>query len=464
VEEIANKYLDFRLPNGTSSSDTYVMQPQLDSTKIGSRVLICGEMKNSGTVFWTRPFRIERLVPGGPPEIIFSYPGNPTSGNSSFSVLLELDISLGWVEIPMPRNLESKLNKNQPNGYAGLNANSKVPYTQLEFLSAKAINISSWTRSGGAGNAAITTTTPHNLTNNEVIKVTGTRRTAGVGPILDGTYSVWFAPSPTVVAILIPSDGLNSSGVGGTIYTGGIISADDKQKIENNNSAITSNSANWNTAYTNLVSNSAAYLSAVDISLLAVDISLLAAASGSWNSNYTTSNTNSANWSSVYTTTNSNSGNWDEAYTNLVANSAVYLQGGGPENVYILSSFETALSADQYSVFIKSVTAENVFTYNGFTSGRTVTIFLSASHSRVIGHYFPSNTYFNNNGNANLLYTFEGYTTQAIILNTGNYYFGSTQLIPTQVSQYDKSLGDAILQEDEFGFLLQEDDDRILQG
>jgi len=174
--------------------------------------------------------------------------------------------------------------------------------------------------------------------------------------------------------------------------------------------------------------------------------------------------TASGSWNSVYTSTNSNSGNWDEAYTNLVANSAVYLQGGGPENVYILSSFETALSADQYSVFIKSVTAENVFTYNGFTPGRTVTIFLSASHSRVIGHYFPSNTYFNNNGNANLLYTFEGYTTQAIIRNTGNYYFGSTQLIPTQVSQYDKSLGDAILQEDEFGFLLQEDDDRILQG
>ena len=54
-----------------------------------------------------------------------------------------------------------------------------------------------------------------------------------------------------------------------------------------------SNSASWSQAYTNLISNSAAYLSGVDISLLATT-------SGSWNSNYTTTNSNSANWNAAY--------------------------------------------------------------------------------------------------------------------------------------------------------------------
>ena len=53
------------------------------------------------------------------------------------------------------------------------------------------------------------------------------------------------------------------------------------------------NSARWSQAYTNLVSNSAAYLSGVDISLIATT-------SGSWNSVYTTTNANSANWQTGY--------------------------------------------------------------------------------------------------------------------------------------------------------------------
>lgn len=58
------------------------------------------------------------------------------------------------------------------------------------------------------------------------------------------------------------------------------------------------NSAFWTNAYTNLVSNSANYLSGVNISLLA-------AASGNWNSTYTTVNTNSARYTTIdYLSTN----------------------------------------------------------------------------------------------------------------------------------------------------------------
>lgn len=55
------------------------------------------------------------------------------------------------------------------------------------------------------------------------------------------------------------------------------------------NALVHSNSGYWNTAYTNLVANSAAYL-------LQPDISLIASASGNWNSVYTTVQTESASW------------------------------------------------------------------------------------------------------------------------------------------------------------------------
>jgi len=63
-------------------------------------------------------------------------------------------------------------------------------------------------------------------------------------------------------------------------------------KYESNYTTTELSSAYWAEAYTNLTSNSAAYLSAVDISLLA-------AASGSWNSNYTTVSQNSAYWADI---------------------------------------------------------------------------------------------------------------------------------------------------------------------
>ena len=89
-----------------------------------------------------------------------------------------------------------------------------------------------------------------------------------------------------------------------------------------NSTAITQNSANWNTAYTNLVYNSTAYLSAYDMSLVNSN-------SANWNVAYTNLVYNSTAYLSAYdmSLVNANSANWNTAYTNLIYNSAAYLSG-----------------------------------------------------------------------------------------------------------------------------------------
>jgi archaellum component FlaC len=76
-------------------------------------------------------------------------------------------------------------------------------------------------------------------------------------------------------------------------------------------------SSQWvggNDAYTNLVANSAAYLSGFDLSFLSV--------SANWNSTHFTVNSLSSNWNSVFTSTKDTSGNWDSTYTSVNSNSA----------------------------------------------------------------------------------------------------------------------------------------------
>ena len=91
------------------------------------------------------------------------------------------------------------------------------------------------------------------------------------------------------------------------------------------NSQLNSLSAGWvggNDAYTNLVANSAAYLSAVNLDFLSV--------SANWNNSYTTVNANSATWGAgtgsgdpaVNTLVHDTSANWNSAYTTVNANSA----------------------------------------------------------------------------------------------------------------------------------------------
>ena len=102
-----------------------------------------------------------------------------------------------------------------------------------------------------------------------------------------------------------------------------------------NNTLLTSNSSNWNNVYTtvnanssiawnyqgtdlknlssswvggniaysNIISNSAAYLNSVNLDFLSV--------SSNWNNNYTTTNANSSNWSNAYSSVNNLSANWN---------------------------------------------------------------------------------------------------------------------------------------------------------
>lgn len=89
-------------------------------------------------------------------------------------------------------------------------------------------------------------------------------------------------------------------------------------------------SGNWQDAYTNLVTNSAAYLSGVDLTFLQEP-------SANWNSTYTTVQTNSSNWQNAYNTatvyqTNSSS----YATTNYVNDNFFPLSGGvisGPTRI-----------------------------------------------------------------------------------------------------------------------------------
>jgi uncharacterized protein YoxC len=93
---------------------------------------------------------------------------------------------------------------------------------------------------------------------------------------------------------------------------------------------VRSNSANWNASYTNLVTNSAAYLSGSDLSFLSVSgnwnsvYTSTRDNSGSWNSVYNTVNPLSSSWNSVYNTVNPLSSNWNSVYTNVNVNSGSY--------------------------------------------------------------------------------------------------------------------------------------------
>jgi hypothetical protein len=140
--------------------------------------------------------------------------------------------------------------------------------------------------------------------------------------------------------------------------------------------------SNWNSVYTMVNSNSAAYESnytTVNANSANwsshTDISLVTTTSANWNSNYTTVNTNSANWNSNYTTVNANSAttwnyqgtdvksltaNWQNTYTTVNSNSAqwaidtsidtqVRSLTSNWENTYTSFSTQSADNASVYS-------------------------------------------------------------------------------------------------------------------
>jgi len=104
----------------------------------------------------------------------------------------------------------------------------------------------------------------------------------GVSAIFASTRTDQFAIRPTNGFFLSGAMGIGTDSIANALTVVGTISTNAHKT-----------SQEWSEAYTNLISNSAAYLSGADISLLA-------STSGSWNSNYTTTNSNSANWNAAY--------------------------------------------------------------------------------------------------------------------------------------------------------------------
>ena len=166
---------------------------------------------------------------------------------------------------------------------------------------------------------------------------------------------------------------------------------------------VSSNSAYWNAAYTNLVTNSAAYLSAVDLSFLSV--------SGNWNNTFNTVSSLSSNWNTAYTTIQSASGNWGAdftAYTNLTANS------GNWQSTYTTVSSNSA---------------------NWNTAYNTATAYQGVSGT------FATNTSLNTvSGN---LYTLVGNTSALLTPNTTTNSLTSQLVLTTTFNNYQTNVAGA---------------------
>jgi hypothetical protein len=113
--------------------------------------------------------------------------------------------------------------------------------------------------------------------NTNTFIVSGTR--IAIGRTIDSTAKVAISGNTTV---------------SGTLSTNNIITAlgGNSNQWNSNWTTTNNNSATWSVAYTNLVANSANYLSGADLSLLA-------ATSGSWNSNYATTSSLSSSWTDL---------------------------------------------------------------------------------------------------------------------------------------------------------------------
>jgi len=167
-------------------------------------------------------------------------------------------------------------------------------------------------------------------------------------------------------------------------------------KYDSNYTTTNSNSANWSQAYTNLTSNSAAYLSGVNISLLATT-------SASWNSVYSTTQNNSAIWSSVYTSFNTNSAKYDSNYTTVNSNSAnwnsgynAYTQLNSISASIIVDGGNTRASDinigtnDNYNLFLETNNSKNVVITRTGNVGIGTPVTTIASNQDLIGYNFFS--------------------------------------------------------------------------
>jgi uncharacterized metal-binding protein len=196
-------------------------------------------------------------------------------------------------------------------------------------------------------------------------------------------------------------------------------------------SLVNSTSGNWNTAYTNLISNSAAYLSAVNLSFLSV--------SGNWNSTYSTVQSNSATtWNYQGTDLKALSGNWQGgniAFTNLTSNSAAYLSAvdltlinstsGNWNNVYNTVQSNSALKWNYQGTDIKALTGNwngGNIAYTNLTSNSAA--YLSAVDLSLVNSTSGNwnSTYSTVQGNSAVKWNYQGTDIKAL---TGNWNGGN---------------------------------------
>ena len=145
---------------------------------------------------------------------------------------------------------------------------------------------------------------------------------------------------------------------------------------------VTTTSADWNTSYTNLVGNSGAYLSAVDLSNIA-------AVSANWNTSYTFLTSNSALILGDLTNIADTSATWDNAWTNLIYNSGAYLSAVDLSNIASVSAnwnnTYTQFNSNSALYATTSYVNSNFLSLSGGTLSGTLTLYKDLS---VLGNLF----------------------------------------------------------------------------
>jgi hypothetical protein len=152
----------------------------------------------------------------------------------------------------------------------------------------------------------------------------------------------------------------------------------------------------------------------------------------------------SANWNSTYTTVQSNSSLWNQS------NIAGYKS---------LSAGETVLDVGLYNIFYTVVTGSNIYTFANFTTGSTISFYLSANHSLGYRQYFPINTIIHT-GEANAVWTYENCITKITFEYINNQYIGIANTIQTNIPSIS-ALG-FLMRDGVIGFLLQQNNDKLI--
>jgi len=175
----------------------------------------------------------------------------------------------------------------------------------------------------------------------------------------------------------------------------------------------------------------------------------------------------SGNWNSVYSNVNATSSNWNSVYSNVNISSAFWNGFNSYTTTFPISAINGSLilNTSANNVFFTAVNNGKLFSYTNFTTGKTIILYLSASHANEILHQFPIGTYFNGVGESNYLLTYEGKVTKATITNIQNNFYGFSEFIQTQYSSQSitQNINNPdILLDGYIGFLLQENGDRLI--